>query len=164
MECLNIESMMQASPYKKEVVNGLERSVLTGAQEKSQAIVKVVAFPSLVVHRRGGGALAKKLLAEERKEDNSVPPDVRNSRRMARDSPFNLTGEEGFRTRTLCKSVVHLMWGQQRLLTKEAGTSIHLDAIRDGNQARYKNDRKGFVELYDVFLRRNPMASAALST
>lgn len=164
MECLNIESMTQASPYKKEDIDGRERSVLVGDEDQSQAIVKVVAFPGLVVHRQGGGALAKKQLAEERKEDPNVPPDVRNSRRMARDSAFNLTGDEGFRTRVLCKSVVHLMWGRQRLLTREAGTSVHLDAMRDGNEARYENDRRGFVELYDVFLKRNPMASAALSS
>ena len=72
---------------------------------------------------------------------DNAPPDVRHSRRMARDSPWSLTGDEGFRTRILCKGVVHLVWGQQRLLTKEAGTSRYLDAVRDGNEAKYEVDQ-----------------------
>jgi hypothetical protein len=37
-------------------------------------------------------------------------------------------------------------------LTKEAGTSRHLDAMRDGGMAKYAEDRRGFVELFDYFL------------
>ena len=59
----------------------------------------------------------------------------------------------------LCKSVVNLIWGRQRLLTREAGTSVHIDAMRDGNQKRYEDDRKGYIELYGYFLAMNPDAS-----
>lgn len=159
MECINIADMISNSPYEKQTVNGRDRSVLKGPAEKAEAIVKIVAFPGLVVHRQGGGALAKRLLAEEEHdyEDSRVPPDVLRSRRMAADAD-KLTGNEGYRTRVLCKSVVHLIWGKQRLLTKEAGTAAHLDAMRDGNEKKYEDDRRGFVELYDYFLRTNPEA------
>ena len=83
------------------------------------------------------------------------------SRRMAANAD-KLTGSEGFRTRVLCKSVVHLVWGKQRLLTREAGTAAHLDAMRDGNEQKYEDDRKGYVELYDYFLRTNPEAYKTL--
>lgn len=162
MECLNIEAMIRESPYKNEVVQGHTRSVLVGAADQSEAIVKVVAFPSLVVHRKGGGDLAKTLLEEERQTDRTMPPDVFQSRRRSRDSPFVMTGKEGYRTRLLCKSVVHLMWGRQRLLTREAGTSSHLDAMRDGNEAKYDDDRRGWVELYDHFMETNVVAAAGL--
>ena len=166
MECLNLTSMISKSPYKRKIQKGgYVTAELDGEQERSEAIVQVVAFPGLVVYRQGGGSLAESQLSDERKRDGSdnAPPDVRHSRRMARDSPWSLTGDEGFRTRILCKGVVHLVWGQQRLLTKEAGTSRYLDAVRDGNEAKYEVDRAGCVELYDVFLRGNREASMALS-
>lgn len=71
-----------------------------------------------------------------------------------------LTGEEGFRTRVLCKSVVHLIWGRQRLLTREAGTSAHIDDMRDGKVKKYEDDRQGYIELYDYFLQMNPDAAS----
>jgi hypothetical protein len=52
-----------------------------------------------------------------------------------------------------------LIWGRQRLLTREAGTSVHIDAMRDGDQKRYEDDRKGYIELYDYFLVMNPDAA-----
>lgn len=163
MECFNLEPMIRASPYSKEVNDGIETAVLIGPPEEAEAIVKVVAFPGLVAHRQGGGALAQRLLREERsqKDDPRLPPDVSKAQRMSRDSPFNLDGTEGFRTRVLCKSVVHLTWGRQRLLTREAGTSAHLDAIRDGDLEKYDVDRLGFVELYDYFMRHNAQAPAS---
>lgn len=166
MECINIAAMISDSPYEKKVVNGHEQSVLKGSPENSEAIVKVVAFPGLVVHRQGGGALAKRLLEEEEEardyQHTKAPPDVTRARQMAMHGDDKLTGDEGFRTRVLCKSVVHLIWGRQRLLTKEAGTSAHLDAMRDGQEKKYEDDRKGFIELYDYFLKTNPDASISL--
>ena len=165
MECINIATMISDSPYEKKVIDGHERSVLKGSQENAEAIVKVVAFPGLVVHRQGGGALAKRLLQEEARDDQhtNAPPDVMRARRMALAGDDKLTGDEGFRTRVICKSVVHLIWGRQRLLTREAGTSAHLDAMRDGQEKKYEDDRKGFIELYDYFLNTNPDASRSLS-
>ena len=139
---MNIGDMISKSPFEKKVVDGYERSVLKEPTEDSEAIVKIVSFPGLVVHRQGGGALAKRLLKEEEEANNAqharVPPDVQRARRMAEGD--KLTGDEGFRTRVLCKSVVHLIWGRQRLLTREAGTShrssssarnLRVDRIRD---------------------------------
>ena len=83
-----------------------------------------------------------------------IPPDVQRLRSRLAGTP--LTGDEGFRSRVICKSVVHLEWGQQRLLTREAGTSRHLDAMRDGGMGRYEDDRRGFVELFDYFLQVHP--------
>lgn len=166
MECLNLAAMISHSPYKRKVQKGgYVTAELDGDKESSEAIVQIVAFPGLVAYRQGGGELAKSQLADERRCDGSdnAPPDVRHSRRMARDSPWSLTGDEGFRSRILCKGVVHLMWGQQRLLTKEAGTSRYLDAVRDGNEAKYEVDRAECVELYDIFLKENGMASRAIT-
>jgi hypothetical protein len=156
MECMNITSMMQNSPYEiKKQPNGQpDRSVLRGPTENKEAIVRITAFPCVVAHRQGGGQLAKRLLDEEEREEKKsgihLPPDVKQSRDISRGPPLN--GTEGFRTRVICKSVVHLQWGKQRLLTKEAGTSRHLDAMRDGKMAKYEDDRWGFVELFDHFL------------
>jgi hypothetical protein len=164
MECINIADMISNSPYEKKVIGGHERSVLKGCAANSEAIVKVVAFSGLVVHRQGGGALAKRLLQEETRngQHTDAPPDVTRARRMGMRDNDKLTGDEGFRTRVLCKSVVHLVWGRQRLLTKEAGTSAHLDAMRDGKEQKYEDDREGFIELYDYFLENNPDASRTL--
>jgi hypothetical protein len=156
MECLNITSMMQNSPYeiKKQPHGQRDRSVLKYPTENSEAIVRITAFPGVVAHRKGGGQLAKKLLDEEQRAEKTsgahLLPDVKRSRDISRGPP--LDGTEGFRTRVICKSVVHLQWGKQRLLTKEAGTSRHLDAMRDGGMAKYAEDRRGFVELFDYFL------------
>ena len=67
-----------------------------------------------------------------------------------------MTGEEGFRTRVICKSVVVLQWGKQRLLTKEAGTSAHIDAVKSGKLSRYGKDYDGFVELSTLFQEACP--------
>jgi hypothetical protein len=32
---------------------------------------------------------------------------------------------------------------------------VHIDAMRDGNEKRYDDDRKGYIELYDYFLAAN---------
>jgi hypothetical protein len=157
MECMNITSMMQNSPYeiKKQPHGQPDRSVLKYPTENSEAIVRITVFPGVVAHRKGGGELAKRLLDEEHREEKTsgahLPPDVKRSRDISRGPP--LDGTEGFRTRVICKSVVHLQWGKQRLLTKEAGTSRHLDAMRDGGMAKYEEDRRGFVELFDHFLK-----------
>jgi hypothetical protein len=164
MECINIGDMITNSPYEKKIVDGYERSVLREQTENCEAIVKIVSFPGLVVHRQGGGALAKCLLKEEKEADDNqnarVPPDVQRARRMAEGD--KLTGDEGFRTRVICKSVVHLIWGRQRLLTREAGTSAHIDAMRDGKGKKYEDDRKGYIELYEYFLQKNPDAARSL--
>ena len=75
-----------------------------------------------------------------------------------------LTGEEGFRTTILGKSAVVLQWGNQRLLTKEAGTSAHIDAMRSGKQQKYDDDYVGFVELYDLFMDWNSKTSEEVLT
>jgi hypothetical protein len=164
MECINIGDMISNSPFEKKIVDGYERSVLKEQTEDCEAIVKIVSFPGLVVHRQGGGDLAKCLLKEEEEENNAqharVPPDVQRARRMAEGD--KLTGDEGLRTRVLCKSVVHLIWGRQRLLTREAGTSAHIDAMRDGKEKKYEDERKGYIELYDYFLQKNPDAARQL--
>jgi hypothetical protein len=164
MECINIVDMISNSPFEKRIVDGYERSVLKEQTEDSEAIVKIVCWPGLVVHRQGGGELARRLLKEEEEANNSqharLPPDVQRARRMAEGD--KLTGDEGFRTRVLCKSVVHLVWGRQRLLTREAGTSAHIDAMRDGKGKKYDDDRKGYIELYDYFLQMNPDAARSL--
>lgn len=164
MECINIGDMISNSPFEKKIIDGHERSVLKEQTEDSEAIVKIVAFPGLVVHRQGGGALAKRLLTEEKEADDNqharLPPDVQRARRMGGGD--KLTGDEGFRTRVLAKSVVHLIWGRQRLLTREAGTSVHIDAVRDGKEKKYEDDRKGYIELYDYFLKNNPDVARAL--
>jgi len=164
MECINIGDMISNSPFEKKIIDGHERSVLKEQTEDSEAIVKIVAFPGLVVHRQGGGALAERLLTEEKEADDNqhvrLPPDVQRARRMGGGD--KLTGDEGFRTRVLAKSVVHLIWGRQRLLTREAGTSVHIDAMRDGKEKKYEDDRKGYIELYDYFLKNNPDVARAL--
>ena len=71
---------------------------------------------------------------------------------MIRRALMPLTGEECFRTRVLCKSVVLLQWGQQRLLTKEAGTSVHIDAMKAKNgMEKYPKDDMGHLELWDMY-------------
>jgi hypothetical protein len=79
---------------------------------------------------------------------------------QTRDGKY--TGLEGFRTKTICKAVVNLQWGKQRLLTKEAGTSNYLDAVRDGS-SKYKDDVVGWRELWDIFLEQNRRTHAARS-
>ena len=158
MECFNLYEMIQDSPYDKKSVNGTDRAILrAGHENESEAIVRVVCFPGLVAYRQGGGDLARQQLAEESHRPDNAPPDVRYQRkRLANRGPGELTGNEGFRTKVICKSVVLLQWGKQRLLTKEAGTSAHLDAKRLGKAQKYQDDYEGFVELYDVYRRRFP--------
>lgn len=153
MECFNLRSMIEKSPYEKKNMHGRVRAVL---QPSEEAIVRVVCFPGLVAYRKGGGELAERLLGEEGRAESHrhEPPDVRraNARQAQHDG---VTVHSGFRTKVICKAVVHLQWGKQRLLTKEAGTSAHLDAMRDHSN-KYQLDRTGFVELYDVYQRRMP--------
>jgi hypothetical protein len=98
MECINIDDMIRNSPFEKKLVDGREQSVLKEPTKEDEAIVKIVAFPELVVHRQGGGALAKRLLAEEEQANHdqhaNLPPDVQRVRRMAAGD--KLTGDEGF--------------------------------------------------------------------
>ena len=147
MECLNLAQMVKESPYVKQQVHGRARAVLQGGKEgQREAIVRVVCFPGLVAYRKGGGDLAKRELAAEGLVVDDAPPDVQFVRQV-RDGKF--TGLEGFRTRVLAKAVVHLQWGKQRLLTREAGTSTYLDAIRDGSN-RYQENSAGFRQLWDI--------------
>lgn len=156
MECLNLEYMTTHSPYNKKGSHGRERAELAkGEEARGEAIVRVVCFPGLVAYRQGGGALAQQLLEDESARPDHAPPDVKARERLARRGADALTGNEGFRTKIICKSVVHLVWGKQRLLTREAGTSAHIDAMRDQSQ-KYENDYQGFKELYDIFRERTP--------
>jgi hypothetical protein len=162
MECFNLKAMISESPYDKKTVNGFERAVLRdGHEHEGDAIVRVVAFPGLVAYRQHGGALAQQELEDEenqkRKRDGreKLPPDVQRHRRMLASQEKSLTGDEGFRTRVISKSVVLLQWGKQRLLTNEAGTSRHVDAMKGkgGGTKKYEDDYKGFEELYKVYER-----------
>jgi len=156
MECRNLSYMLDKCPYKKKTVHGRVRPILQPNGEScSEAIVRVVCFPGLVAYRSGGGDAADDLLKEEshRRSNSGAPKDVIQS--QARQAVHeNTTKHSGFRTKVICKAVVHLQWGKQRLLTKEAGTSAHLDAMREGNLNKYDNDRAGFVELWEIFARR----------
>lgn len=146
MEALNVIEMIEGSPYTKVEVNGRERAVLKeGRENESEAIVRVVCFPGLVAYRRFGGELAKKEIEAE-KQGMPVPADVQAHRRRGGEKP--LAVDQGIRSRVIRKSLVLLQWSKQRLLTKEAGTSSHIDAVRDDNMSKYEKDYAGFVELY----------------
>jgi hypothetical protein len=147
MECYNLRHMIDESPYDKSPSNG--RPILREGREKeSEAIVQVVCFPGLVAYRQYGGELGKRELEADQARRSGMPADVQ------RRYPAQSETQTGFRTRTICKSIVHLVWGQQRLLTKEAGTSNHINAMAGKNgmdMKRYENDSKGCVELFDVY-------------
>lgn len=158
MECLNLSQMISESPYDRKEINGFERAVLRkGHEHEGEAIVRVVCFPSLVAYRQGGGDLAQKQLEDEendrreREGREKLPPDVKLHRKRLASQERSLTGDEGFRTRVISKSVVVLQWGRQRLLTKEAGTSRHVDAMKAKNMKKYDDDYAGFVELYELY-------------
>lgn len=160
MECFNLEAMISESPYDKKEVNGFERPILReGHQHEGEAIVRVVCFPGLVAYRQHGGALAEQELEDEENERRTregrekLPPDVQRHRKMIASREKSLTGYEGFRTRVISKSVVLLQWGKQRLLTKEAGTSRHIDAMKGkaAGMKKYEDDYVGFKELYDLY-------------
>ena len=159
MECYNLENMIKGSPYDKQTIHGMERAVLReGEETRKEAIVSVVCLPGLVAYRRGGGPLAQKELNDEdraRGHDNHhIPPDVRTHRRRLADMEKKPTIQSGFRTRTICKSIVYLDWSKQRLLTKEAGTSVHIDAMQGRNgktMKRYDDNKAKYAELNTVF-------------
>lgn len=156
MESFNLAEMITQSPYKRKEINGSERAILPkGSEHKSEAIVRVVCFPGLVAYAQGGGDVAKRELAGE--DDHATRPKT-NKRHRAEDEP---SGDDGFRTKVLSKSVVLLQWGKQRLLTKEAGTGRHIQAMKEGSK-KYEVDYEGFVELYDVFLKRTQQEREAL--
>lgn len=145
MEAYNLEDMIAKSPYDRTKVNGHDRAVLKeGREDESEAIVRVVCFPGLAAYRKYGGKLAESEIAAE-KDGIPVPADVQAQRRRGGEQP--LTANQGIRSRVLCKSLVLLQWGKQRLLTKEAGTSSHIDAVRDDKMKKYDDDYKNFVEL-----------------
>ncbi|KJX98872.1 hypothetical protein TI39_contig385g00021 [Zymoseptoria brevis] len=153
MECLNLVHMIKSSPYKRETVKGMIRPILKkGMENKSEAIVRVVCFHGIVAYRQGGGKLAKRELAKDKEGDSHMPADVRRARERVGDGP--LTGNEGIRSKTICKSLVLLQWGKQRLLTKEAGTSAHIDANRDGKMEKYEQDSSPMKELYQMLVER----------
>ncbi|RMZ32951.1 hypothetical protein D0859_02907 [Hortaea werneckii] len=153
MECVNLRQMLDESPYQKLDIQGRMRPRLQPGQEhRNEAIVRVVCFPGLVAYRQGGGELGGKVLAEQdrRRGNGSMPRDVQIAQARSRD---NVGVDDGYRTKVICKAVGHLTWGKQRLLTREAGTSAHLDAMRDHSN-KYLEDRKGFKELWDIFCER----------
>lgn len=160
MECINLADMIRHSPYDRQEVSGRDRPILReGRANESQAIVRVVCFPGIQAYRQGGGDLAKRQLAAEREGvDTNVdkaPPDVvAMRRRIVNRYGEEYTGNEGLRTRIISKGVVLLQWGQQRLLTKEAGTSVHIDAVKSGDLKKYQDDVAGRVELFRLFEER----------
>jgi hypothetical protein len=158
MEALDLAQMIEESPYEsRQSSQPYQGAVLReGQKHRSQAIVRVVCFPGLIAYRQHGGELAAEEIARDRAKraawEDVIPEDVRRARRMAGGG--ELTGQEGFRVRVIAKSVVMLQWGRQRLLTKEAGTAAHLDAMRDGDMAKYEQDRVWHRELFDLFESR----------
>ncbi|KAK3674143.1 hypothetical protein LTR78_005990 [Recurvomyces mirabilis] len=147
MECLNMTDMLEHSPYVKQDAGHGHPVLSEDRRADSQAIVQIVCFPGLVAYRKGGGGLAKHTLAREGRRPSTAPPDVQRVQQM-RDGQY--TGQEGIRTKTILKAAVHLKWGKQRLLTREAGTSAFLDAVRDGS-SKYVDDSKGFREFWDLY-------------
>jgi hypothetical protein len=173
MECFNLKAMISESPYNKKTINGFERAVLRdGHEHEDEAIMRVVCFPGLVAYRQHGGALAKQELEDEENERRGrdgrekIPLDVQNQRRMLASQEKSLTGDEGFRTRVISKSVVLLQWGKQRLLTKEAGTSRHIDAMKGKNDGmdKYKDDYSGFKELHQLYEEKIEKAGSSGSS
>ncbi|EME45943.1 hypothetical protein DOTSEDRAFT_70074 [Dothistroma septosporum NZE10] len=159
MECVNLKDMILKSPYEKKQVNGIDRAIVRdGVQsENTEAIVKVVCFPGVVAYRQYGGETGRKeLKAEENRGSIREPEDVRRVReaRRVRNGVEEVPdpNSHGFRSRVVCKSVVHLTWGKQRLLTREAGTSVHIDAAREGaaGMKKYEDDYAKYKELYDI--------------
>lgn len=157
MECFNMTNMIRKSPYDmKRSGNGYERPVVRqGHRHEDTALVRIVCFPGLVSYQQGGGYAAKQEAVAEKNKARHNLADEQHTRRAAtnvkarpRDVP---TGEEGFRTRILCKAAVLLQWGNQRIRTREAGTSAHRNAVESGDK-KYEKDEEGFVELYDLFL------------
>lgn len=128
MECYNLRCMMSDSPYLAEKIKGMDRGILqAGNENRKEAIVRVVCFPGLVAHRQGGGDF------------------VSYEDRQKRD--------QGFRTAVLSKSVVLLQWGKQRALTREAGTSRHILAKKNGDMSRYTDSEQTFKGLFDLYLQ-----------
>lgn len=181
MECFNLKDMISTSPYKKvggdKDSKGPVRAVLDqdlkDAKNRAEAIVRVVCFPGLVAYRQHGGHLAERELEDEENERRSregrrnLPKDVQRQQRLIASREPKMTGGEGFRTCVISKSVVLLQWGKQRLLTKEAGTSRHIDAMKSKNgMKKYEENYKGFVELYDVYkeAKLNPTIAVEPST
>ena len=161
MEGLNIRNMIDTSPYEKRDVQGRVRAnLLPDQDDRNEAIVRVVCFPGLVAYRKGGGALGKQELADEDRQERRSrdPEDVRHHRERVR-AHDGISVDSGFRSKVICKAIVHLQWGKQRLLTKEAGTSAHLDATRDYSD-KYEKSRKGFRELFDIYLERQAQSAA----
>lgn len=163
MESMNLRAMLESTPWVTKKVaagaaaaTGPAATVLRDGQEKrSQSLVQVVVFPGLVAWRQGGGERAKEEIRRAIKEEAALPPDVRLAWRKGGDAARNLTGNDGYRTRVLAKGVVFLHWSRQRLLTLEAGTSAHHDAVSNGETGKYREDYEGFVELWPLWLQRN---------
>lgn len=153
MECINLRAMIEQSPYEKKKVEGRERAVLAkGCEDRCEAIVRIVCFPGLVVYRSQGGKLATKELQDEKNgRPGFEPPDV--VAQNARHGQTTVT--QGYRSKVICKGVVFGAWDKQRLLTKEAGTSAHIDAQRPGgSMQKYDDDYVGFVDLMDLITPR----------
>ena len=146
MEALNLATMIRTSPYDKVTDDrGFERAVLRKQEENSEAIVRIVVFPAVVAYRQYGGSLAAAEIKVEKEGSRRLPPDVRDRHNQP------ITVEQGFRSKLISKSVVHLSWGKQMLLTKEAGTAAHLDAVRDGHMGKYSRDSANHVELHELY-------------
>ncbi|CAK1357364.1 hypothetical protein CB0940_07891 [Cercospora beticola] len=146
MEALNLATMIRTSPYDKVTDDrGFERAVLRKQEENSEAIVRIVVFPAVVAYRQYGGSLAAAEIKVEKEGSRRLPPDVRDRHNQP------ITVQQGFRSKLISKSVVHLSWGKQMLLTKEAGTAAHLDAVRDGHMGKYSRDSANHVELHKLY-------------
>lgn len=162
MEALNLSDMIRTSPYEKVAgtKGGMRAKLGKDQQARSEAIVRIVCFPGLVAYRQFGGDLAKKELEAEEDRRRAIRPretvDGIKAGKQRLSPGQSDPAKTGFRSRVICKSVVFLQWGKQRLLTREAGTSTHIDAMRDGKMQRYTDDTKGYVELFDLFLEKHP--------
>ena len=161
MEFTNRLETMENNPYEKD--QGSRPVLKSGQEDRPQAIVQIVCFPGLIAYRGGGGPLAEKELEAERAtrppgKRGSFEPNCKRSVRMEdhrlrQRSAKEFSSIEGYRSRTLCKSVVVLRWGKQRLLTRTAGTYEHRQAVKDGNMAKYEEDEFHHWGLYETALK-----------
>ena len=150
MECLNLEQILSQSPYKLTKGPGWKATEVTlvwdqdeAARRNEQSLVDIVCFPGLMSYRQGGGPTALKELQEQEKERNPEG----SGRNLDEES------KKGFRNRVLAKALVSLKWGKQSLLSAEAGTSRHLEAMKKKDMSRYeqKPEEEGILPLMVMF-------------
>nr|POE59290.1 hypothetical protein CFP56_24559 [Quercus suber] len=149
MEPRNLAALHETSPWQRPAPGHERPTLAPGTEHRQQALVRIVGFPGLVSYRQGGGGVARLALVNEARGASTLPGDVRAARKGQE------RGEcEGFRTRVLCKASVQIQWGRQALLTQEAGTGRHLEAMANGDLGRYEEDKCDRKELFAIYAKR----------